>query len=224
MFGLFWNIFSKFAVDKLPKKNTMPEPLKQKFYIDISKWNGVIDFAKVKTNEPLIDGVIIRATNGLNKTDEKFLANAKGCIDNNIAWGAYHFAQFTQDAAHQALKFLVTIQKAGGKPTLPLVLDVETNEKTLPINAAQLEKFCIDFLTVIETNTCGYDIAIYMSPGFSWFFPKNHKLGKYKLWAADYTGNINPVNGWKKVWLHQYSDKGKVSGIGTNVDLNRTIV
>lgn len=219
--ALFWKWYgrSKFPAEPFPEP---PKP-KPMFIIDVSKWNGVIDFAKVKSDPQAKDGVIIRATNGLNKVDEKFLANAKGCNDNGIPWGAYHFAQFTQDAAHQALKFLVTVQKAGGKPTLPLVLDVETNEKSLPINAAQLEKFCKDFLTVIETNTSGYDTAIYMSPGFSWFFPKTHKLGSYKLWAADYTGNINPVNGWNKVWLRQYTDKGKVAGIGTNVDLNKSV-
>jgi len=189
--------------------------------IDISKWNGKVDFAGVKSNKPKVDLVIIKATQGSSFTDPKFVTNASGAIMNGIAWGAYHFAnlKFTdpsKSAFEQAGHFIKTVN-AIGKPSV-MVLDVETNDTKLQITGKQLESFCSIFLSILEQE--GLDTAIYMSPGFSWFLPKGHKLGKYKMWIADYTGAINPVNGWDKFWLHQYTDKGSCAGVKGFCDLN----
>lgn len=185
---------------------------------DLSKWNGDVDFRKLA---PAVDFVIIRATNSLKTVDPFFLLNAKGCIDNGIPWGAYHFAGFTADPKAQADRFLSIVEKATGKPSMPLVLDVETNSATLPISGGQLEGLCSSFLTSLEAK--GYDTALYMSPGFSWFFPKSHKLGNIKVWLADYSGKLNPANGWPKPYMHQYTDKGQLPGVKTAVDLNRIL-
>lgn len=194
---------------------------KRMLTIDLSRWNWTepIDFKKVSQT---VDKAFIRAGNGLNKQDPYFLAGVKGSVANGIQWGSYLFAQFLQDPVAQAAKFVATVEQALVKPSLPLVLDVETNDTKLPITAKQLEDFCHKFLEYLESK--GYDTAIYMSPGFSRFLPKGHTLGKYKLWAADSTGAINPVNGWPKPWLHQFTDKGSVPGIVGNVDLNKFVV
>lgn len=188
--------------------------------IDISKWNGIIDFAKLKKNVEL---VIIKASEGIGTADKKFKEYVAGCVTNNIPWGAYHFATFNsqdvaKDAATEAYFFINTIKATGQKPVV-MVLDTETNDTKLPINGNKLESYCSIFLSILERE--GFNAAIYMSPGFSWFLPKTHKLGKYKLWVADYNEPINPINGWKKPWLHQYTDKGTVPGINTKVDLNK---
>lgn len=184
-------------------------------YCDLSKWNDTVNFPELKSH---IDGAFIRASNGLNKTDPLFAKHTKGCIDNNILWGSYHFASFTQDAKAQAAKFMAIVE-ASGKPSMQMVLDVETNEKKLPINGFQLEILCETFLSTLEQH--GYDTMIYMSPGFSWFLPKNHKLGKYKLWCADYDFPINKINGWNKPYMLQYTDKGSLPGVKWAVDLSR---
>lgn len=197
----------------------------KKLIIDVSRWNGSnIDWPEVAKT---VSTVFVRAGNGLNKADPMFLSNAKGAIQNGLKWGAYFFFNFLQDPFAQAKKFIATVEQAG-TPTMPLVLDIETNEPKLPITGAQLEDYCHKFLGVIESeeNEVGgklYDTAIYLSPGFSWFLPKNHTLGKYKLWVADYNSPINKVNGWQKPWLHQYTDKGNVKGIIGNCDLNRIL-
>lgn len=213
MWPFIARILSKFAAEPIPIKPP-------KMIIDISKWNWgkPIDFKKVSET---VDRIFIRAGNGLNKQDPFFLPAAKGCISQGISWGSYHFAQFTQDPVAQATKFVATVEQALVKPSLPLVLDVETNDTSLPITAKQLEDFCLKFLRYVESK--GYDTAIYMSPGFSWFLPIGHKLDSYKLWAADYTNPINKINGWSKPWLHQWTDKGSVPGITGAVDLNRLI-
>ncbi len=195
-----------------------------KFAIDISKWNGNVDFAGVKSNVPKVDMVIIRATKYTDGVDNFFIKNASGCIMNGLPWGAYHFANLnfkdaSQAAFAQAYHFISTVRKIG-QPAL-MVLDVESNETKLPTTGKQLEVFCSIFLSILEKEK--FEPAIYMSPGFSWFLPKGHKLGRFKLWAADYTGTINPINGWTKPWLHQYTDKGKCAGVKTNCDLNKVV-
>lgn len=190
--------------------------------IDISKWNGKVDFAGVKANNPKVDLVIIKASEGSGIEDKQFVRNASECIMNGLQWGAYHFATWnsqdvSRDATNEAYFFIKTVRKIG-KPVI-MVLDVETNETKLPITAKQLESYCSIFLSILEREK--YEVAIYMSPGFSWFLPKGHKLGKYRLWVADYSGAINPVNGWDKFWLHQYTDKGSCAGVKGFCDLNK---
>ncbi len=190
--------------------------------IDISKWNGKVDFAGVKANNPKVDLVIIKASEGSGIEDKQFVRNASECIMNGLQWGAYHFATWnsqdvSRDATNEAYFFIKTVRKIG-KPVI-MVLDVETNETKLPITAKQLESYCSIFLSILEREK--YEVAIYMSPGFSWFLPKGHKLGKYRLWVADYSGAINPVNGWQKPWLHQYTDQGSCAGVKGFCDLNK---
>ena len=58
--------------------------------IDVSKWQGVIDWSKVKT-----DFAIIRLGLGDNlesQDDAQFLNNVNGCINNNIPFGVYIYS------------------------------------------------------------------------------------------------------------------------------------
>jgi len=195
--------------------------------IDVSHNNGPVNWKQAKSAGVL--GAILKATEGATVADRLFLKNAKGCADNGLQWGAYHFATWNMqdvvaDATQEANFFLSRVAEAvkvAGKPSLPLVLDTETNKATLPITGQQLETYMTTFLSIIDK--AGFDTAIYMSPGFSWFLPKNHKLGNRKIWVADYTPPINNINGWKKVWLHQYTDKGRIAGVSTWCDLNRFV-
>lgn len=191
--------------------------------IDISKHNGVIDFAKLK---PHVKGVILKATEGATVLDKKFFANVNGCVDNGIPWSAYHFATWNNedersDAISEAKFFLSVIKGAASKPELPLVLDIESN-KPIPYTKQEMVDYCSAFTG--EVYGAEYEPAIYGSPGFlNSYLPTNHPFTTIKLWVADYTGSINPVPGWKKVWLHQFTDQGTIAGVNGNCDINRII-
>jgi lysozyme len=194
--------------------------------IDVSHHNGVIDWFKVKNDAQGIKGAIIKATEGGTGLSKKFLSNARGASEVGLLWSAYHFSTWNNedelmDATNEAKFFLSAINLAGIKPTLPLVLDIESNE-AIPYTKAEMVTFVSAFRKVI--NDAGYELAIYASPGFlNSYLPTNHPFTDCRLWVADYTGNINPVPGWKSYWLHQYTEKGKVSGISTTTDMNRVI-
>lgn len=197
-----------------------------KFGIDVSKHNGVINWAKVAANKPHVDFAILKTTEGATLLDKKFYTNVKGCFENGIKWTGYHFATWNNeneelDAAQEARFFISIIKSAGHPPSLPLILDIETNDP-IPYTHEEMVAYVNRF--VHEVQAAGYEIGIYASPGFlNSYFPKNHPFTNLKWWAADYTGAINPVPGWTKAWLHQYTEKGEVQGITGNVDLNRIV-
>ena len=67
--------------------------------IDISTWNGAVDFEKVKAAG--IEGVILRAGFGNGTLDNEFVGNINRAIDSGIKYiGAYWFGYaFTVDQA-----------------------------------------------------------------------------------------------------------------------------
>lgn len=197
-----------------------------KFGIDVSAANGIIDWSGVAKNDPGIDFVYIKASEGVGYTDKRLFPNVAGAVKYGIPFGFYHFCTFNSldvatDAGAEAKWFLQTVKKTGAAPSLPLVLDMETN-KTLSLTPNQVLKYATTFLEAI--TAANFKAAIYASPGFlASYLPPKHGLNQYPLWVADYSGEINALNGWKSAWLHQYTDKGKIQGITTNVDLDRII-
>lgn len=196
------------------------------FGIDVSRNNGQVDWGTVAINSPKVDFAILKATEGSNFMDKKFFANVESCVDNGIPWGAYHFATWNNedevlDAKTEAKFFLSIIKGTGRTPSLPLVLDIESNSP-IPYTKQEMVAYVKTFID--EIIAAGYEPAIYSSPGFlNSYLPADHPFSNIKLWVADYTGDINKVPGWKKPWLHQYTDKGTVSGIKGSVDLNKVI-
>lgn len=197
-----------------------------KFGIDVSHNNGVVKWAEVVMNDIKVDFAILKATEGVTVQDRQFVNNVIGCRSNGIPWSAYHFATFNSknmvtDAKAEAAAFIKRVRMAPGKPDLPLVLDIESN-KPLPYTRDEINLYTQTFLN--EIQGAGFRAAIYSSPGFlNSYLPPNHQFGKYPLWVADYTGQINKVMGWKSYWIHQYTDKGKCRGVLTNCDLNRVL-
>lgn len=202
------------------KTNTM-------LVIDVSHHQGNIDWSKVAKDPQGIEGAILKASEGVNSVDKKLAVNVKGCMDNGLKHGFYHFATWNDenevlDAKAEAENFIKRISPFG-QPSLPVVLDIESNN---PISYTKQEM--VDYVSsFLKTmRDAGFNnLAIYASPGFlNSYLPTNHPFTDIPLWIADYTGSINPVPGWKKAWLHQYTEKGKVQGIVGNVDLNRYVV
>lgn len=191
--------------------------------IDVSHHNGSIDWLRVARQTPKVKGAILKATEGATVMDRQFFRNVAGCEANGIPWGAYHFATWNSededtDARHEAQFFVSIIKGAKGTPRLPLILDIETN-KHIPYTKMEMEVYVGAFLDVLKKYN--RNTGIYASPGFlNEYLSPDHPFTDELLMVADYTGQINPVPGWKKPWIRQYTDKGTVEGISGKVDLN----
>lgn len=205
-----------------------PEPLLKTgdLLIDVSHHNGNIRWNDVKNDPQNIKGVMIRVSQGATLLDKKFYDNVKGATSVGLLVGFYHFATWNdedevRDATNEAKFYLSLIKGCGHVPELPVVLDIESN-KPIPYTKDEMVTYVDTFTSIV--NNEGFEPAIYGSPGFlNSYLPKNHPFTGLKLWVADYTLPINPVPGWQKAWLHQYTEKGKVRGISTNVDMNRVV-
>ena len=184
--------------------------------IDISRWNGDIDFNKVKASG--IEFVIIKA-GGSEKgfyTDPKFKENYEKAKAAGLFVGAYYFVgkKFYGDLSgiEDAKRFIKILQ--GMQFEYPVYLDVETTDaryKELATDAA------IAFCNTMEA--AGYYVGVYASDISGFKEKLNHnRLEAYAHWVARY-GKAPEV--CKEGVIHQYSSKGAVDGIVGSVDLDK---
>jgi len=178
------------------------------FGVDVSHWQGVIDWPVVAQN---VEFCIMKATEGVDYVDTNLQVNKKGCIDNGIPWGAYHFFRPEYDASVQAEFFAVNV----GDGCDVYVLDLERYGDNLVTKVAV-------FLGKLERLT-GKKPMIYTSPGFwnSYMVPTPTWTSQYDLWVAHW-GVVEPTlpKGWTSYVIHQYSEDGLIPGFIGEVDHN----
>ena len=205
--------------------------------VDISKWNGNIDFGTMKSSG--VKGVMMRAAYATSK-DVKFDYNSQQCEVYGIDYGVYQFATFhyntTKDAAMTKAKtqadYLVSILKGKKiKGYVCLDLELESNYK-LNMTADELTDVTNYYCDLIQK--AGYKPMIYCS--VSWL-QNNLVAGRIHapFWVAYYndTGSYNfPNTGYGKymdsidgkITMWQYTDKGNGAKYGAEseyIDLNR---
>ena len=190
------------------------------FGIDVSKWNGTIDWNAVKNSG--VSYVIIRcgyrgSTKGSLIEDPKFEKNIKGATAAGLKVGVYFFTQAINEveAVEEASMVLSLIKNY--KISYPVFLDVESSGgRADGLDSNTRTKIIKAFCETIENS--GYTAGIYANK--SWFEKKMDvsQLTKYKIWLAQYAAA--PTYSKSKVDLWQYKSTGKVSGISGNVDLN----
>ena len=194
------------------------------FIIDVSKWQGVIDWQKVKDSN--IDGVILRSTYGGNTIDSYFYDYIQSLNEFNIPYGIYHYntATTTEKAKEQANFMIKTIKMYNARPTFPLFVDIEENGKNTDLNKIA-KIYCDQFVLN------GYQAGIYANTNYWTNYLTDKGLDLYYKWVANYGTTENNENGTanpnfaisynlKDYILWQYTSQGKVNGINGNVDQN----
>lgn len=183
--------------------------------IDVSKWNGNINWEKVKNAG--IDFAIIREGYGKKdpkQIDKQFKNNINGAKSVGIYTGVYHYsyADSVDDAINEAQFCLENVQ--GLKLEYPIVIDIEDKEQ-LKLNNRQRTDIVKAFCGEIEKH--GYYAMFYCNANWlrNYLF-KDELLPKYDLWLAQWDVDVPYVS--CGIW--QKSDKGCIDGISGNVDLN----
>lgn len=173
--------------------------------IDISKWNGGIDFTKVK--KAGIDFVIIRAGFGTTGIDPLFRANYNAARQAGMHIGTYwySYAKTKAELQNEITAFLKAIK--GMVFDMPIYWDIE-------------EKWVMDNINYVIPTVCkelesaNYFAGYYTSASMNIKVTAENKQ-RFTSWVAHWgkqPGMYNP--------MHQYSNKGKISGISGNVDLD----
>lgn len=201
------------------KKDNKKTEKRQLKGIDVSKWNGRIDWKKVK--KAGIDFCIIRT--GYSKTvDHKFKYNIEEAIDNGLQIGVYHFSYATTNAkAREEAEFCLELIKPYRKYiTLGVWFDYEYDSVSYSRRYGvyptkkSVTSLAKTFCSTVEKN--GYSTGIYTNLDFSSNYFTKEVLNKYPTWIAVW-GKMN-YHGKYVMW--QYTDSGRVDGIHGKVDMN----
>lgn len=186
--------------------------------IDVSKWQGVIDWEKAKKGG--VGFAILRL--GFTGTasrkpalDGKFRLNLAQCEKHGIDKGVYYYSTATTETqARTEAKFVIK-QLKGKKLQYPVYIDTEDAMQAKLSKSkltAIVKAFCV------EMEKAGYYVGIYASK--NWFAEQlnDDKLKAYDKWVAQYNDKCT-YKGDFGMW--QYTDKGKIAGINGCVDLNK---
>jgi lysozyme len=190
--------------------------------INVSHWQREIDWSEVKRSG--VKFAFLKATEfpekrTILKIDDQLQKNIEGASSNNIYWGAYHYFRTHIDPVIQAKLFC---QAVGNFSSLPAVLDLEV----AGTRGERLNYKVRLFLDEVE-KISGRKPIIFTSEGFWRSYMCAEKSSHadwardYSLWTAQFTSlwptAMYPWAGWD-FW--QYTDKGKIPGIQTTVDMN----
>ena len=182
----------------------------KKILIDVSEHQGKIDWEKVK---PQIDGAILRCGYGsdyTNQDDEQFKRNADECTRLGIPFGVYlySYADSIEKAKSEAAHVLRLIK--GYKLSYPVYLDLEESGTS----EGAVERVIV-FGDIIEK--AGYWCGIYANL-YWWEMILKKGLERFTKWVAQYNVACEYDGANLDIW--QYSSKGRIDGIGGNVDMN----
>ena len=195
-------------------------------YIDVSRYQGTIDWAQVEaagykgamlktvsTNRKLskrADGLYI---------DPTFETNYRNARAAGLDVGVYYYTYATNKDMVNAELALLRQAVYGKELTLPVAVDVEDNK------LGNLDKQDLTDLTAYalhEIEEMGFYAQLYTYTNFAKtrLYMGGASLAPYDVWLADYTGKTPDVT--FVYGSHQHTSKGSVPGISGNVDLNVT--
>lgn len=185
--------------------------------IDVSKWQGDIDFGKLK--DAGVEFVIIRVgssngINGENFVDSKFLQNIQNANVVGIPVGIYFYSYANSyDRAVSDAKWIINEIK-DYKVDLPIAFDWEnwSSFNDFDVSFFGLTNIAKGFMDTIKD--AGYDAMLYSSKTYleNIWLPT-----KYSTWLAHYTKNTN-YTGDYDFW--QMCSNGRVDGINGDVDID----
>lgn len=185
--------------------------------IDVSKWQGDIDFSKLKSTG--VEFVIIRigsstGINGENFIDSKFIQNIKNANSVGIPVGVYFYSYANSvDRAISDAKWIIENIK-DYKVELPIAFDWENwgSFNTYELSFFGLTNMAKRFMDTVKS--AGYDAMLYSSKTYL----ENIWMSvDYPVWLAHYTKNTNYAGDYS-YW--QICSNGRVDGINGDVDID----
>lgn len=185
--------------------------------IDVSAWQGNIDFNKVK--EDGCEFVIIRMAYNLEDDkeiylDKYFTENLKNAKKAGLKVGVYVYtnASTKEDAIKQAKFIKKNLNKT--KLDFPIAYDFEnwSNFNSLKMNSHDLLSRVDEYKSVLKED--GYDVMIY---GSKWYLENVWLPNEYDTWLAHYTDQTD-YSGKYKIW--QIASDGIIDGIEGYVDFD----
>ena len=180
--------------------------------IDVSKWQGNINWPLVKTDFAILRAGFGKETSQKDPMFETYYAGAKAA---NIPVGAYwySYAKSVAEAKQEAAACLAAIK--GKQFEFPIYFDIEDKSQT-GLSTSVLTAMCEAFCETLET--AGYFVGVYANTNWFRNYLDHARLAKkYTIWLADYRTGYDKI---LKRDMHQYTSTGTVAGISGHVDMN----
>jgi len=187
--------------------------------VDVSKWQGAIDWQRVNRNAATF--VFVRVSDGLHDLDPYFADNFRGVSQAGLVRGVYQFFRARHDPIEQADLMLQWLDEAGGfaASDIPPALAIETLDgQSVDLLRARARAWLLHVkqaLGVVPLVYTNIDFAERLS---------GH-LADFPLWLAhwkspDHGACPAQASGYTTWTFWQYTDGGDVTGIEGAVDLN----
>ena len=193
--------------------------------IDVAKWNGTIDWAKVR--KAGIEFAVLKVIDKSNKTEESFIRNYAGATAQGLPVDVYNYLYTTTESSASAAAKAV-VNTLAGRRVGKVWADVE--DECLKNKGIQLIRIINTYKAVIEA--AGYEFGVYTGLAFynSYIKPYREYID-CEFWIARYPSTKDmdittmPVASKKpsishNLWGWQYSSRGKVPGINGYADLD----
>lgn len=201
-----------------------PQPTHIGKIIDVSEWQGVIDWNSVVRDDVSLS--IIRIQDGSSHQDLKYMENLQKCINagGKYAVYAYFRGTSTADAQQEARDFYQRVQRVVANKQQPIFYAIDVESVEMGGNVSQMRAGIEAFMS--QLNILGvpdHKIVLYIA---------NHLYNSFNLntaragaiWIPSYGQNdgsiVNSTKPTHPYDLWQYTSKGRVSGITGNVDMN----
>lgn len=186
--------------------------------IDVSSWQGSIDWKKVKADGK--DFAILRAgtTKGKDNYFERNYTEAKAAgVD--LGCYMYTYATTVEEAEKDADMMLSWL--AGKEFEYPIYYDMEDQVQlaegmTTELRTEMILAFCK------KLNDAGWYTGVYANPNwFNNYLNEDLLAQNHEIWLASWPVSGTPSKDYSyRCGLWQYSAQGKVNGIDSDVDLN----
>jgi len=193
--------------------------------IDVAKWNGIIDWAKVK--KAGVEFAVLKVIDKSNKTESSFVRNYAGASAQRLPLDVYNYLYTTTEAAaREAAKAVVNA--LAGRKIGKVWADAE--DACLKNKGIQLIRILNSYKAVIEA--AGYEFGVYTGLSFYNSYIKPYKAYiDCDFWIARYPSTRNmtiamaPPASKKpaichNLWGWQHSSRGRVPGISGYVDMD----
>ena len=197
--------------------------------IDVSEFNGTIDWQSVKNSG--VQFAMIRCAyrgyrTGSIVTDSKFDENIRNATSVGINVGIYFFSQATSiSEAVEEANYAVNLARKYNCITYPIAIDTESSGadnndgRADGLDTALRTNVVVAFCN--QVRNYGYEPMVYASRDWLYNNLEVNRLLNYETWLAHYTGSPDVTSNYRYSYtMWQYTSSGYVPGINGNVDLN----
>lgn len=201
-----------------------------KLVIDISQFNNITDWSKVKEE---VDAVIVRigyrgSHTGIITYDPKFAENIKNLQKYNIPYSGYYFpCSINNNEADEEGDFIIkTIKDYNMKLSLPFYLDSEVVQRDRSGRSDKLSKSDrTKYLNRIfaKLKAAGIRYGVYAS---TYWYSNNLNDDDLMQGVSRWVAQYNTVNEYSRhacdMW--QYTSSATISGVSGRVDMSNCYI